>query len=553
MKNTLAQDATATFIETRLPDKFRGAAGQLLLEPRARPRLRSVSDFTLAALCITAIAALMITLNGGISVGTSNHAGLLPVVRRILDPGYLPSDFGITLRLYHHRIFALMVAAGSMLFGEDRALILVNIIGKMLLSYALYRLCRALQLSKLAFLFAGTMLAAGVLWTGRGLEINTLIGNAEIMPTTFAYACLLMSVASLLQQRYRHMAVWSGVAVLFHLQIGVIAGLAIFPLFLARIRSIGLRESLWVVMLGILVTLPQIVQLVAMLGRGVVGSVQIIDYIRFRQPYHFELLSLTAAVAVASHLAAQALAYRKLLNTGDSAASRNVRLLFFISLALAALALLHFTDYYLWKNGTLASVQFIRLSPLITLFGMLSIIVVGRRWIAEQRELRRGRCIFFAAGAGATVVTITWLLFSGISLSGLTRYLDQPLPWVDICRWIDAHGPKDTVYLAPPGQMGFTYLSNRSGVVEFKVNPDGGQLLTQWYERLSDLAGGVLPQARGFNNQALLDSAYAALNEQDLTALSAKYRAAYAVLPASSKVGFEEIYQNAQYRLVKIR
>ena len=55
---------------------------------------------------IFAVATAMIYCNGGIGVGASNHVGLLPVVRRILDPNYLPGDFNIALRFYHHRAFA---------------------------------------------------------------------------------------------------------------------------------------------------------------------------------------------------------------------------------------------------------------------------------------------------------------------------------------------------------------------------------------------------------------------------------------------------------------
>ena len=59
-------------------------------------------------IAILVVAALFVIFNGGIAVGSGNHVGLLPVVRRLLDPGYLPGDFNIELRLYHHRVFALM-------------------------------------------------------------------------------------------------------------------------------------------------------------------------------------------------------------------------------------------------------------------------------------------------------------------------------------------------------------------------------------------------------------------------------------------------------------
>ena len=67
---------------------------------------RSLATHLVSALCVAGVALLIIIFNGGIGVGGSNHVGLLPVVRRLLDPHYLPGDFSISLRLYHHRVFA---------------------------------------------------------------------------------------------------------------------------------------------------------------------------------------------------------------------------------------------------------------------------------------------------------------------------------------------------------------------------------------------------------------------------------------------------------------
>jgi len=61
-----------------------------------------------------------------------------------------------------------------------------------------------------------------------------------------------------------------------------------------------------------------------------------------------------------------------------------------------------------------------------------------------------------------------------------------------------------------------------------------------------------LPQARGFETRPLLDQAYAALKPKQLSALGKKYQAGYAVLPKSSGVNFEIVYQNDDYRLVRL-
>ena len=95
-------------------------------------------------------------------------------------------------------------------------------------------------------------------------------------------------------------------------------------------------------------------------------------------------------------------------------------------------------------------------------------------------------------------------------------------------------------------------LAERSIVAEFKLNPDGSMFLADWFERLRDLSGGELPTGRGFDKRRPLDKAFAKLTKEHLLALGAKYNAGYAVLHKDSKAQFEVIYQNKDYRIVKL-
>lgn len=136
---------------------------------------------------------------------------------------------------------------------------------------------------------------------------------------------------------------------------------------------------------------------------------------------------------------------------------------------------------------------------------------------------------------------------------GVLRFAEEKSSWADLARWVKTNGPLGTTYLAPPGRNGFSVLSERSIVAEFKLNPDGSLYLAEWMERLRDLAGGELPNGHGFENRRLLDKAFAKLSNEQLLALSEKYNAAYAILPKDSKARFEVIYQNKDYRLVRLR
>lgn len=511
----------------------------------------------LSVLCILCLTALFIVFHGGINVGFSNHVGLLPVVRRFLNPDYLPQDFSISLRFYHHRTFVYLVAALSSLLGEDNALITLSVAGKLSLSAALFYLCRVLRIPLIGFLTVGCFLATGVLWTGYGLETNTFIGSPEIQPPIFAHSLVLLGTATLLQERYRITAFLAGTTFLFHLQIGLIFALLLTPFYVMRIRAFGVKELF---RLGFLFLAPASTALLhfhQMTQRGVNSPSFSMSYIDFRQPHHFKLLSAKAAIGVLIHLILLAAAYSGLRRMGRLEESRWTRVLLMMSAVLVVLSAAHFLDYYLLRNGNIIKLQFPRLSSLATLFGALALITVVRTLAESSSRYGRRAQIFFRACICLICAAFIWSVYSGrpfrpSHLSTIQRYADQGSDWVKVCQWIEEHGPRGTVYLTPPGNEGFTYLSNRSNVVEFKINPDGGQYLSEWFERLSDLSGGRLPDERGFNNESSLNQAFMSLDDRQVEALGEKYRAGYAIVAVSSPVNFETMYKNDGYRVVRL-
>jgi hypothetical protein len=496
---------------------------------------------------------MFVVSQGGISVGFENHAGLLPVVRRILNPAYLPNDFGIALRYYHHRAFAYLVAGCALLFGEDRALVILRAAGHLFLSAALYRLCRELRLNAWGFLAAGAFLAGRVFWTGRGLEVNELIGNAEINPTTYAHALVLLGVAALLRRRLLSAAFLAGLTLLFHLQIGLIFVALLFPFYLPLLKSYD-RGRL--VRAGLLLLVPAslaLIYLALMVGRGVARS-GVHDYNAYRQPHHFELLSAHAAAWVIAHLVAQTLVWWHFKNR-DAELSRAAGVFTLLSLTLVLLALLHFLDFYVLQLGPVSMVQLIRMSPLITLFGALSVIAALNYWARGGVATHAGRVA--ALNLALVVLSVGWAFWQRTippleKFAWVKKYADQPTNWSDVCRWIKTNGPRNALYMTPPAAIGFASLTDRSTVVEFKINPDGGQRLGEWYERLRDVGGGTLPQLKGFANARALNTAYGSLTAAQLRALGRKYGAAYALLPATSTADFPVLYQNQDYKLVQL-
>jgi hypothetical protein len=520
----------------------------------------SISAALPAIVCVAAVAVAIISFNGGVSVGGSNHFGQLPVVRRALDPNYLPGDFTIEIRQYHHRFFAYLIAAFTLLLGEDRALILIHLIGMSLLAASLWLLCRAVNLSLPGFVATGLFLATNLIWTGKGLELNHFVGDADIMPPTFAHAFALLASAGLLRERYRRAATFAGLATLFHLQIGLICAAMIAPFYLVELKRFGVKETLIIVGLFLIASALGLLDLVHMLRDGLLRApsteYSLPFYIDFRHPHHFELISIAAALWVGAHAVFQIVAFWSLsrLRRPEARAAGKLAVM---SLTLVALAMIHFADYYMIKDGRVATIQFIRLSPLITVFGAVCLVALISARAETLTDKTGNRRIVAFANAALILIAALWGVREArrpdaVFHFGIIRYAEQSSNWIGLCRWIRSNGPRDAVYLTPPGANGFTSLAERSNVVDFKNNPDSGLYLARWFERLRDLAGGVLPSGRGMENRQLFNKAYAELSAERLVEVGKKYGAEYAVLPKASKADLEVIYSNDGYRLVKL-
>ena len=496
---------------------------------------------------IVFVTALILVCNGGIRIGFSNHTGLMPVVRRILDANYLPNDFNISLRLYHHRSFAWLAAGFTKLFGEDNTLLSLSIIGNMFLSASLFYLCRTLKLSLLAFLAIGVLIAMNTAWIGKGLEVNTFIGSREIQPTTFSHAFVVLGIAALISKQFKFTAFCAGMSLLFHLQIGFAFALLLLPFYIFNLKLIGMKDALLSILLFLLPVGFTLFDISHMVNRGLMNLPFTRADIDFRQPHHFELASWKSALLILVYLLLQAFTWiylRWIKNKRERAAF----VLFGFSLMNVMLSLIHFADYYYLQSNRIAKFQLVRMSCLITVLGAIAFILL-------MNELSKSERMKLALNFTLIVfATIFYLIPSTRQGSEyafrISKYAEQNTSWVNICSWVKENTPVEAVFLTPPGEEGFTYLASRSNIGDFKTNPDGPQYLAAWYERLKDLSGGNLTKGKGFENLALLNRAFASLSKNQLIETGKKYNATYAVLPTKSIAEMQTLYENDKYKVV---
>ena len=495
---------------------------------------------------VMACVALTIALDNGIQIGRENHAGMLPVVRRLLDAAYLPGDFGIDIRAHHHRVFAILIAALARPLGESAALAGLTVAGYALVFAGLWFLGSALRLSRSRRVLFGIALAAGAFFLDRGVEANRFLGNGPIMPPTFAHALILFGIGAIVRKRWNPAFALAGATAMLHLQIGAIWWLMLAAE--ATRQGVWRRPALWLPgLLGaVVLMLPALMDLWVLVQQGLTHDIGTLDDVALRMPQHFEFKGDRVAI-VALYLATLIHVWRRWRELGDPRAELYTPLVWIAS-ALAALTLLHYLDYYLLGSGWIARLQLLRLSvflPILAAFALLAALPGP-----APRRLDRWPLLF---GVAIAALALAADAYKGEAPTlAVHDYSQDASDWADVCRWVRRAGPH-ALYVTPPGQTGFTAWSDRSTLVEFKINPDGGAGLVEWQKRLRAASGGTLPeQSTRKGVAAALDAQYAQLSSRAFADLRRDYGIGVAVVPTESRLQGRVLYENAGYRVVDL-
>lgn len=498
-----------------------------------------------AAGMVAACTAITIALDHGIHLGRENHAGLLPVLRRILDPGYLPGDFGISIRLHHHRVFTWIAAMLAIPFGEDGSLALLTVLGLAAVFAGLWRLGDALGLAPGRRLLLGVAIAIGFAYLDRGVEANRFLGNGPIMPPTFAHALILFGLDAMVRQRWNLAFALAGAVALVHLQIGAVWLLVLTAA--AAAAGILRQPRRWLpgFAAALAIASPALLDVVALLRAGLVHGIADTDDIAFRMPQHFEFRAGRVA-AVVFYLGAFAAIWRRWRGRDDERAERFKPLLW-TAACLMGLTLLHYVDYYVLQTGWITRLQLLRLSMFVPVLAAFALLAAPR----QPRDHPERWPIALAALFAVVMLVADFVKHEPPSLR-IDDASQAQTDWADVTRWIRHNGPPG-LYVSPPGQIGFTAWSSHSTLVEFKVNPDGGAGLAEWLRRLRAVTADSLPPASTRRDVAdELDAAYARMSSDDFRRLQSEYGVRTAVVPVSSPLQGRELYRNAGYRVIAL-
>ncbi|GEM_PF-6595810 len=516
--------------------------------------------------------------------GSGDHAETLLVIRRLLDPKFISSDYfanlistTATVRTY----YVLPIALLARWLPLDVIFFAFTLIVNLTVALATAGVARALFRSKIAAFLAVAVSPFFV------IQLGTYVGfySEWLLPIGVAKVLLMVAIWALVTKRLSLFVIFSGAAALVHPQEGpVIAGMCFLGAVAARAfswRQLATAGAL-LALFAYAVIAPQL---------AVAGRIDDAEYILIRAFYHtpdhhapsvFQTMGYIRTALLLVGCAAAWLVWRRLAR-GDW------RQTWFAVVALCVVAAMIvgvvFVEIYPIRTVVMA--QPFRYRPILDWIGMIVMLGVGVLAVERVlpalkhrfgvRILYRRRAVLLRVGVALIVGVVTLRLVASTNFAFNDVEIDGA-----IAAWLKDNTPTDAIIVTPLRWEQIRFLAERALVVEFK----GGTTMVpetywgEWVARLQALYGipftSTLPitgdpalsdaekarrirdvyleTARYYVDSLFTNAAayYRALTDTQLRQFAADYDADYAVLYVDTVTAFPVLYATRDYKVVRI-
>jgi hypothetical protein len=478
----------------------------------------------------------------------SNEMDSLPGARQFACPSWLPADWYLNQHVGYRMVFN--VLAGS-LFHVTGALS-VSLTGR-LLSYALF--AWAITGAANAARLSVVVLVPAWIWF---LDHQSLVAGewmiGALETKVFAYGFCLLSATFFFRGRYRASMITAGLAISFHVLIGVYAAICLvaaalvtFPSWRGRIRCV-LAAMPW----GILAASGGIVAIgsYCVSSTGVDRDLAARIYVLFRVPHHVIPFGLgwanglpLAAGVTGGLLLLLALwrirVYGFRFFAGYLAACLG---LFSVGAIMALAGNIHMLKYYWFRYP----------DTLLPMALAGAIAWAASRWLeALPRMLpRKARGVFAVHTVRLMVMMIAcWLVWpTGRDvLPDLEDLGEEQIPceWRDLGKWIRENTATSDVFLVDPTFFYFYSVAERPVYVSIKHSPQSDRYLVEWLERLKRCGGATLDLHQSvFSQFPQIQRRYHSLGDQELAAFAQQDHVRYYVTHRGSKAGYRRLVES---------
>ena len=468
--------------------------------------------------------------------------------KRLADPEFLAFDWTWKGGQYEHFIFDALVSPFT-LFLNDLCLALAGRCAVwMLLIGAFIKLAESFDLDWRQFVlgfgfwfYANQSLAAGE-WVFGGFESKGV-----------AYVFVLLALHSVLKDRFIRAALFSGIAVSFHVVVGSWAAIGLFAAVLSAENGRDFKHLFLFLILTFVLGLPGLIPAVLNIWRnGPTDNEHYLISVLFRGPHHKDPFYFLTPVMAAEMAIGYGLTVFLMKRSFEKHLSR--KLIVFLT-ALMAVFGLGVLARKLNIFSFLCLFPF-RLGPvfLLLFFAFSAMRLLGSCSGKGGNGLRGLVFCVLAAGLIYHQMPLKLLKQARGAVYVWGQYLagNQRDDFAAAAKWIDNNLPNDSICAAPPWENRFWLLAKRAQVSSFKYLPSSGAN-KEWMQRQVSLNGGTPFEGRGNDALDELKKNYPDLTAKQLLEIARKYSAGYYLTTKDrDDLPFRLLYSNRSYYLYQL-
>jgi hypothetical protein len=473
---------------------------------------------------------------------------VLPYAKAVYNENWLENDWYLNLAIPYRFLFSYIVGFFADTFGIIQTIIYGRLASYLLIVFSIFSLLKPLKTLFESFLyFFSIVLFFKFFPVGNGAG-EWMLGGLETK--VFAYAFAIMSLASFLSKKYQKGLFFSGLALSFHLLVGIYNLFCLLPIFLFYQRETNgffkkIFKALPIFLLagaigiyGIVYQFFLIEEDVSKLGWDI--------YVNIRVPHHtlpnqfpfetwiktgvFTLLNITFFLKSKQRKVKLMSAYA-LFSVIISLAG----VLLFIALGAS-----HHLKYYFFRFSD-------SMLPFLTLLNIAAFIIENKEKLYSKKEKQLKyvvliACLFFIIPKTkrflSKIVTTT-------SISKIKAATNKDIPMTE---WIKKNTEKTSIFITPPDAQYFYINAERSIFVSWKHSPQNANDMVAWYNRLK-----LLNCGKEFKNLREVRNHYYTLTEANISVITEKYSDIDYFLTTNERLNFPILFKSSTHTLYKVR
>lgn len=497
------------------------------------------------------------------NMGLVNELHHLPLSRHFADPNWLAKDIYYSEPPGYRLLFQILFGHLTTTVGFLATSIIGRILGYFSIAIGLWTLARSLGI-RLITLLVAIGLFVYVRRPQGVIAGEWLIGGIE--PKVFAYSAIFMALSAMLSARYLWMTAWLGLAASFHALVGGWASIAALLWLLWRRRKVLLDGRRWLAAIaiyaltGVFAVTAVLTQLLSPVEASDISPAYIYSFLR--NPHHVNPLAwpMDEWWLLLTYLVVFGGCAFYLLRLASSPSAEFIRQRTdFFCYVLCTLILFGAGILItpLDRNGQILQYYPFRVGDLMLALGasfFLALTLEKLLWQHRRGAIAITLIILMGFGAEATR-----FYNKGVALREFpnsAQGVDDNM--VPLANWLKQNVPDGEIVISSPVRLdALPWISDHPSVAKFRFVPSASSAdVEDWYERMTDLGGGIdllsyvdrHTDPRRPIKRALIN-AYNHLDTAQVMALMDKYQSRYIVTIAQQQLELPVVYESSRYRV----